>query len=165
MTEEESEVKMTEGFCVNCETRSTPMWRAGPAGPKSLCNACGLRWKKGALRLQDIGVVKVGPTVEVATKVAKVAAEKKMVPVSVSMAMPVREKRRVKPTAKVQDGRVYRQVPEPRESARIRGRPIPRYEVAPTKIMIDFERYECLFSGLMVVSKFKKHTNRSPLVA
>lgn len=30
----------------------TPVWRAGPHGPKTLCNACGVRWMK---------VVKGGP--------------------------------------------------------------------------------------------------------
>lgn len=32
--------------CVHCRTTETPLWRAGPAGPKTLCNACGVRWKK-----------------------------------------------------------------------------------------------------------------------
>ncbi|KAF8047582.1 hypothetical protein N665_2939s0006 [Sinapis alba] len=32
--------------CTNCDTTSTPLWRNGPRGPKSLCNACGIRFKK-----------------------------------------------------------------------------------------------------------------------
>ncbi|KAG0458253.1 hypothetical protein HPP92_023410 [Vanilla planifolia] len=32
--------------CANCDTTSTPLWRNGPRGPKSLCNACGIRHKK-----------------------------------------------------------------------------------------------------------------------
>ncbi|KAH7651080.1 Zinc finger NHR/GATA-type protein [Dioscorea alata] len=32
--------------CANCDTTSTPLWRNGPKGPKSLCNACGIRYKK-----------------------------------------------------------------------------------------------------------------------
>ncbi|GMY16147.1 putative GATA transcription factor 22 [Fagus crenata] len=30
----------------NCGTNNTPMWRKGPLGPKSLCNACGIRYRK-----------------------------------------------------------------------------------------------------------------------
>ncbi|KAK7412053.1 hypothetical protein VNO78_03499 [Psophocarpus tetragonolobus] len=35
-------------FCTNfyCKTRRTPMWRKGPLGPKTLCNACGLQYIK-----------------------------------------------------------------------------------------------------------------------
>lgn len=32
--------------CSLCGTTKTPMWRSGPQGPKSLCNACGIRFKK-----------------------------------------------------------------------------------------------------------------------
>lgn len=32
--------------CVHCAATETPLWRAGPDGPKTLCNACGVRWKK-----------------------------------------------------------------------------------------------------------------------
>lgn len=32
--------------CTLCGTTKTPMWRSGPQGPKSLCNACGIRFKK-----------------------------------------------------------------------------------------------------------------------
>ncbi|XP_028781930.1 GATA transcription factor 16-like [Neltuma alba] len=40
-----------EKICRDCHTRTTPLWRAGPDGPRSLCNACGLRFRKGmALR-------------------------------------------------------------------------------------------------------------------
>ncbi|XP_026437841.1 GATA transcription factor 24-like [Papaver somniferum] len=41
-----------ETMCTHCGTGSnnTPMMRGGPQGPRSLCNACGLRWKsKGTL--------------------------------------------------------------------------------------------------------------------
>ncbi|KAF9402725.1 hypothetical protein BGX21_008986 [Mortierella sp. AD011] len=37
------------GYC-NCTT--TPMWRRGPNGPSTLCNACGVKWKHGKI-LQD----------------------------------------------------------------------------------------------------------------
>jgi len=32
--------------CVQCDVTETPLWRSGPAGPKTLCNACGVRYKK-----------------------------------------------------------------------------------------------------------------------
>ncbi|XP_058767752.1 uncharacterized protein LOC131641477 [Vicia villosa] len=35
-------------FCTNlhCMTRKTPMWRSGPIGPRTLCNACGIYYNK-----------------------------------------------------------------------------------------------------------------------
>ncbi|XP_023524318.1 GATA transcription factor 21-like [Cucurbita pepo subsp. pepo] len=32
--------------CSDCNTTTTPLWRSGPQGPKSLCNACGIRQRK-----------------------------------------------------------------------------------------------------------------------
>ncbi|XP_045824359.1 putative GATA transcription factor 22 [Trifolium pratense] len=32
--------------CSDCNTTTTPLWRSGPMGPKSLCNACGIRQRK-----------------------------------------------------------------------------------------------------------------------
>ncbi|KAL2317914.1 hypothetical protein Fmac_031790 [Flemingia macrophylla] len=36
----------TTRVCSDCNTSSTPLWRSGPKGPKSLCNACGIRQRK-----------------------------------------------------------------------------------------------------------------------
>ena len=33
--------------CLNCGCQKTPQWRMGPTGPKTLCNACGVRFRKG----------------------------------------------------------------------------------------------------------------------
>ena len=33
--------------CRNCGAHKTPQWRRGPEGPSTLCNACGVRYKKG----------------------------------------------------------------------------------------------------------------------
>jgi hypothetical protein len=33
-------------WCHHCGTTKSPLWRAGPDGPKTLCNACGLRKNK-----------------------------------------------------------------------------------------------------------------------
>ena len=35
--------------CMHCQTQRTPQWRTGPMGPKTLCNACGVRYKSGRL--------------------------------------------------------------------------------------------------------------------
>ncbi|KAE9450638.1 hypothetical protein C3L33_17458, partial [Rhododendron williamsianum] len=35
--------------CKHCGADKTPQWRAGPMGPKTLCNACGVRYKSGRL--------------------------------------------------------------------------------------------------------------------
>ncbi|KAL3538718.1 hypothetical protein ACH5RR_002084 [Cinchona calisaya] len=48
MAQEEQETS-----CTHCgiSSKSTPMMRRGPAGPRTLCNACGLKWaNKGVLR-------------------------------------------------------------------------------------------------------------------
>ncbi|KAL2460079.1 GATA transcription factor 5 [Abeliophyllum distichum] len=35
--------------CTHCHVQKTPQWRTGPLGPKTLCNACGVRYKSGRL--------------------------------------------------------------------------------------------------------------------
>lgn len=40
-------------LCQACGTNSTPMWRRGPAGKSTLCNACGAKWKVGRLVVPD----------------------------------------------------------------------------------------------------------------
>ncbi|KAJ7944206.1 GATA transcription factor [Quillaja saponaria] len=35
--------------CSHCGVQKTPQWRAGPLGAKTLCNACGVRYKSGRL--------------------------------------------------------------------------------------------------------------------
>ncbi|XP_027344859.1 GATA transcription factor 9-like isoform X2 [Abrus precatorius] len=35
--------------CLHCGAEKTPQWRTGPMGPKTLCNACGVRFKSGRL--------------------------------------------------------------------------------------------------------------------
>ncbi|KAF9208231.1 hypothetical protein BGZ49_009451 [Haplosporangium sp. Z 27] len=38
--------------CGYCSCTTTPMWRRGPNGPSTLCNACGVKWKHGKI-MQD----------------------------------------------------------------------------------------------------------------
>ncbi|ERN08741.1 hypothetical protein AMTR_s00017p00242860 [Amborella trichopoda] len=35
--------------CSHCLVEKTPQWRMGPMGPRTLCNACGVRYKSGRL--------------------------------------------------------------------------------------------------------------------
>lgn len=39
--------------CANCACTETPLWRRSPLGPKTVCNACGVRMKKGRLIFVD----------------------------------------------------------------------------------------------------------------
>ncbi|KAL5489977.1 WC2 [Sanghuangporus weigelae] len=42
--------------CVTCGRTDSPEWRKGPRGPKTLCNACGLRWAKRSKRTDDVPI-------------------------------------------------------------------------------------------------------------
>ncbi|KAK0664578.1 putative white collar 2 protein [Cercophora samala] len=45
--DKKKKLKVTEEYvCTDCGTLDSPEWRKGPNGPKTLCNACGLRWAK-----------------------------------------------------------------------------------------------------------------------
>ncbi|KAF7126274.1 hypothetical protein RHSIM_Rhsim11G0182700 [Rhododendron simsii] len=39
----------TQRRCSHCQVQKTPQWRTGPLGAKTLCNACGVRYKSGRL--------------------------------------------------------------------------------------------------------------------
>ncbi|XP_058753316.1 GATA transcription factor 11-like [Vicia villosa] len=44
-----SQESVTFRKCTHCEITKTPQWREGPNGPKTLCNACGVRYRSGRL--------------------------------------------------------------------------------------------------------------------
>ncbi|ONK80964.1 uncharacterized protein A4U43_C01F23770 [Asparagus officinalis] len=46
--------------CSDCNTTKTPLWRSGPSGPKSLCNACGIRQRKARRALAAAAAVSSG---------------------------------------------------------------------------------------------------------
>lgn len=48
--------------CVTCGRTDSPEWRKGPQGPKTLCNACGLRWAKQVRTKQDEEQPSAGPS-------------------------------------------------------------------------------------------------------
>lgn len=41
-------------FCDYCRNSETPQWRKGPLGKNSLCNRCGLRFRKNRLSSETI---------------------------------------------------------------------------------------------------------------
>ncbi|CAL5089628.1 unnamed protein product [Urochloa decumbens] len=41
-------------ICTHCHTTITSLWRSGPFGPKSLCNACGLRYRRKGLEVPEL---------------------------------------------------------------------------------------------------------------
>ncbi|WJX96532.1 hypothetical protein P8452_77727 [Trifolium repens] len=49
--------------CSDCNTTKTPLWRSGPRGPKSLCNACGIRQRKARRALALAAAAANGTTV------------------------------------------------------------------------------------------------------
>uniref|UniRef100_A0A3N7HSY0 GATA-type domain-containing protein n=1 Tax=Populus trichocarpa TaxID=3694 RepID=A0A3N7HSY0_POPTR len=46
--------------CTHCRigSKSTPMMHRGPAGPRTLCNACGLKWANKAWKFLGVPVIK-----------------------------------------------------------------------------------------------------------
>ncbi|XP_062024741.1 putative GATA transcription factor 22 [Rosa rugosa] len=46
--------------CSDCSTNTTPLWRSGPRGPKSLCNACGIRQRKARRSMAEAAAAATG---------------------------------------------------------------------------------------------------------
>ncbi|URD89787.1 hypothetical protein MUK42_28051 [Musa troglodytarum] len=63
-------------ICSDCNTTKTPLWRSGPRGPKSLCNACGIRQRKARRAMAAAAALNGG--LIPATAPAKVRKEKKL---------------------------------------------------------------------------------------
>ncbi|KAH6657792.1 hypothetical protein BKA67DRAFT_198827 [Truncatella angustata] len=54
--EKKKKLKVAEEYvCTDCGTLDSPEWRKGPSGPKTLCNACGLRWAKKEKKKNNSG--------------------------------------------------------------------------------------------------------------
>ena len=50
--EKKKKVKVTDEYvCTDCGTLDSPEWRKGPAGPKTLCNACGCKYSPDNISL------------------------------------------------------------------------------------------------------------------
>mmetsp|Transcript_18741 Transcript_18741/g.27108 ORF Transcript_18741/g.27108 Transcript_18741/m.27108 type:complete len:128 (-) Transcript_18741:163-546(-) len=115
-----------ERRCVHCGTGKTPMWRCGPKGSKSLCNACGIRWKKGR---GDDG-----------NRAAQTASDE------VKFRGLMRKMKKKQAKKKMKNERVSAVVRQTETT-------LIRCQSDPTPDFIDLLNYRCLFPGLMVVDK------------
>ena len=43
--------------CLYCHCTRTPLWRRGPDGVASLCNACGVKWKSGRITIEPSAII------------------------------------------------------------------------------------------------------------
>lgn len=54
LADKKKKLKVADEYvCTDCGTLDSPEWRKGPSGPKTLCNACGLRWAKKEKRIMQ----------------------------------------------------------------------------------------------------------------
>ncbi|KAM0259974.1 hypothetical protein ACHAQJ_003067 [Trichoderma viride] len=61
--DKKKKLKMAEEYvCTDCGTLDSPEWRKGPNGPKTLCNACGLRWAKKEKKRNSVSTPLTKPT-------------------------------------------------------------------------------------------------------
>ncbi|KAK9274398.1 hypothetical protein L1049_019212 [Liquidambar formosana] len=66
--------------CADCNTTKTPLWRGGPRGPKSLCNACGIRQRKARRAMAAAAAAANGTEIDTessSTKTKVINKEKK----------------------------------------------------------------------------------------
>ncbi|KAK7291843.1 hypothetical protein RIF29_07309 [Crotalaria pallida] len=67
----------TVRVCADCHTTKTPLWRSGPRGPKSLCNACGIRQRKARRAMAAAAAAAANGTIVVAAEKSVKGKEKK----------------------------------------------------------------------------------------
>lgn len=166
--------------CVHCNTTETPLWRAGPAGPKTLCNACGVRWKKTgsviprAKRQTGASTNNHHTTVAAATTTAPDVSKtpllrKRARPSSHQEADARPCDTRWEPGSTKGTAAPHTEAAKPRESVDPTARVAAASMPAPRPISVfricDAQRskYEIVFIGLMVVNLQKEGYNRSIL--
>ncbi|KAL9560298.1 hypothetical protein MBANPS3_000025 [Mucor bainieri] len=93
-------ISVKRGPCTECETKHTPLWRRGPSGHKTLCNACGLRWAKTSGDV--IRKVTSASSTTVKTTTVKTTTVKTMI-VEASANKPPSAPRKAKPPKKAID--------------------------------------------------------------
>ncbi|KAL1217418.1 GATA transcription factor 21 [Cardamine amara subsp. amara] len=64
--------------CSDCNTTKTPLWRSGPRGPKSLCNACGIRQRKARRAAMAAAAAAGVQEVAVAARLQQLPLKKKL---------------------------------------------------------------------------------------
>ncbi|CAL0325537.1 unnamed protein product [Lupinus luteus] len=67
----------TVRVCADCHTTKTPLWRSGPRGPKSLCNACGIRQRKARRAMAAAAAASENGTIVVAAPEKSVKGKEK----------------------------------------------------------------------------------------
>ncbi|GAB4837805.1 hypothetical protein Ancab_027329 [Ancistrocladus abbreviatus] len=63
--------------CADCNTTKTPLWRSGPRGPKSLCNACGIRQRKARRAMAAAAAAAAGTNIPAMKSSSKVQHKEK----------------------------------------------------------------------------------------
>lgn len=114
--------------CVDCGTTKTPMWRSGPRGSKSLCNACGIRWKKANAVVSRRHIQSKSRVDHRQTKKASV---RRSIEKSKGIEKQKKKKQKQKQILRLEEDAATQSLME----------------------VIDFYHYKPLFSGLMVVNK------------
>ena len=66
--------------CAHCNTHTTPLWRNGPDGPKTLCNACGVRDNRRLAKANRVVKPGGGGGVKATSGKASKSGEKKSSP-------------------------------------------------------------------------------------
>ncbi|TKY54490.1 putative GATA transcription factor 22 [Spatholobus suberectus] len=87
----------TVRVCTDCHTTKTPLWRSGPRGPKSLCNACGIRQRKARRAMAAAAVASGNGTVigEAETSVKGKKLQKKEKKSRIEGAVQMKKKRKL----------------------------------------------------------------------
>ncbi|CAN6277994.1 unnamed protein product [Urochloa humidicola] len=81
--------------CSDCNTTKTPLWRSGPCGPKSLCNACGIRQRKARRAMAAAAAAAAasnGGTPQVASVAAQAKVPKKEKRADVDRSLPFKKR-------------------------------------------------------------------------
>ncbi|XP_061361644.1 putative GATA transcription factor 22 [Gastrolobium bilobum] len=88
----------TVRVCADCHTTKTPLWRSGPRGPKSLCNACGIRQRKARRALAVASANGVHVAAETSVKGNKLKKKENKSKIVCAPQMKKKRKLRTKPS-------------------------------------------------------------------